>query len=67
MSKSVKVARLPKCDMCEDGTLAQYDAKTKMGPWANMCGPHFNMYAANNGELGTGRGQELILDTEGND
>lgn len=64
MSKSVTVTRLPKCDMCKDGTLAQYDARTKMGPWANMCGPHFNMYSMT-GQLGTGLGQELILE-EGN-
>lgn len=62
MSDSVKVTRLPACDMCKDGTLAAYDAKTYLGPWANMCGPHFNMYAADNTKLGTGRGQKLILE-----
>lgn len=61
MSDSVKVSTLPKCDMCSEP--AEYDAKTKQGPWAYMCGPHFNMYAANNGALGTGMGQKLILDS----
>lgn len=62
MSDSVKVTRLPKCDMCKDGTLAEYDAKTNRGPWAYMCGPHYNMNAANNTKLGTGVGQKLILE-----
>ena len=63
MSKSVKMRRLPKCDFCKDDTLAQYDARTLAGSWANMCKAHwkrFRMYL----ELGTGKGQELILDEE---
>lgn len=62
MSKSVNVPHLPKCDMCKDGTLARYDGKTKFGPWANMCANHFDFHGVG---LGTGRGQELILE-EGN-
>lgn len=58
MSKSVTVTRLPKCDLCKDGTLAQYDGKTTHGPWANMCEPHFQLLGVG---LGTGLGQELIL------
>ena len=52
----VVVSRLPKCDFCP--TTAQYDAKTRMGPWANMCPTHFRMYGYG---LGLGRGQKLIL------
>lgn len=60
MGKQVEVSRLPFCDMCRDGqTLAKYDAKTTMGPWANMCEKHWKQYSL--GTLGTGLGQELIL------
>lgn len=64
MSKSVKVSKLPTCNICNDGTtLAKYDGKTRMGPWAYMCETHFDLDGVG---LGTGRGQELILDLEGN-
>lgn len=59
MSDSVKVTRLPKCDMCKDGTLAAYDGKTYQGPWANMCDIHFLLEGVG---VGTGRGQKLILE-----
>ena len=52
----VKVEVLPKCDFCD--RQAAYDGKTKMGPWANMCEAHFNVYGIG---LGLGRGQRLIL------
>ena len=61
MSKSVKMRRLPKCDFCKDDTLARYDARTYIGSWANMCEPHW-MQMRMHSELGTGKGQELILD-----
>jgi hypothetical protein len=54
MSTSVKVQQLPSCDIC--GKQAEYDAKTIMGPWANMCESHFNELGTG---LGTGRGQKL--------
>ena len=63
MSASVKVPKLPKCDFCQDETLAQYDARTTLGSWANMCEAHwkrFRMYL----ELGTGKGQRLLLKEE---
>ena len=59
MSEQVKVARLPDCDLCNDK--ARYDAKTLHGQWAYMCHTdwiRWRMYAS----LGTGKGQELILD-----
>jgi len=52
----VVVSRLPKCDFC--GKQAQYDGKTVMGPWANMCPTHFRMYGRG---LGLGKGQKLVL------
>jgi hypothetical protein len=54
MSTSVKVQQLPSCDIC--GSQAEYDAKTTMGPWANMCQPHFEQLGVG---LGTGLGQKL--------
>jgi hypothetical protein len=65
--------RASPCDFCAadeaknetDGTLslqaselALYDGMTDLGPWANMCEPH---YALHGGGLGTGRGQRLVL------
>ena len=38
--------------------LAEYDGATTMGPWANMCEAHFNLYGTG---LGLGRGQRLII------
>ncbi len=64
MSRSVKVARLPKCDFEHRGgcfNAARYDGKTKQGSWANMCEQHFEIYGVG---LGTGRGQKLLLDKE---
>lgn len=61
MGKSVIVPELPKCDFCAEAhhtNDAHYDAKTKLGPWANMCDGHFAMYGIG---LGTGLGQKLIL------
>jgi len=52
----VVVSKLPKCDFCS--ATAQYDGKTRMGPWANMCPMHFRTYGVG---LGLGRGQKLIL------
>jgi hypothetical protein len=56
MSKSVKVSQLPNCDIC--GAVAEYDGKTTMGPWANMCLNHFKQLGVG---LGTGRGQKLVM------
>jgi hypothetical protein len=44
------------CNICSDdfkGTM--YDAKTRMGPWANMCRACFEVYGVG---LGTGLGQK---------
>ena len=60
MSFSVVVTKLPKCDFCEND--ARYDAKTFIGPWANMCGTHWALYGP--GKLGTGFGQMLITANE---
>ena len=58
---SVFVSRshLPNCDICSDGTLAEYDASLPVygGSWANVCKRHF---LAAGCTLGVGRGQRLI-------
>lgn len=56
MSDQVVVSVLPKCDFCT--ATAAYDAKTHMGPWANLCKQHFAVYGVG---VGTGRGQRLVL------
>lgn len=43
-----------KCDFC--GKEAEYDGKTKFGPWAYMCQQCFARYGIG---LGLGRGQKL--------
>jgi hypothetical protein len=52
----VTVEWLPKCDFC--GNTADYDGKTWIGGWANMCKPHFSAFGVG---LGLGKGQKLIL------
>jgi hypothetical protein len=52
------------CDLCSEAgltTQAEYDAKTTMGPWANLCQEHFDDYGVG---LGLGRGQKLIVGTK---
>ena len=58
MAIEVTVAALPECDFCKDGTLANYDGKTALGPWGYMCDAHFCMYGIG---VGTGYGQRLLL------
>lgn len=52
----VEVTELPKCNFCN--AEAEYDGKTRMGPWVNMCELHFKIYGIG---LGLGKGQKLIL------
>jgi hypothetical protein len=47
----------PPCDFC--GRPAAVDGKTKMGPWAYMDIPCFEIYGIG---LGLGRGQRLLID-----
>ncbi len=49
------------CDFCSDGTEADYDGKTKMGPWAYMCETHFQSMGIG---LGSGKGQKLVTRAE---
>ena len=48
------VLTFPGCDFCPG--LAEYDGKTKAGPWAYICGDHFKMLGVG---LGLGKGQQL--------
>lgn len=50
------VSELPMCSFCKT-TEARYDAKTRIGPWANMCLHCFEYYGIG---LGEGLGQELV-------
>jgi len=66
MGKQVVVFELPDCDICADGTKAKYDAKTRRGPWGNLCEPCWKRHTYRH--LGTGFGQELVLKvTDGSD
>lgn len=58
---TAEVPQIPDCDMCVDGTRAEYDAKTSQGPWAYMCRNHYGQWGIG---LGTGKGQRLILKEE---
>lgn len=60
MSKYVRVASLPDCDLC--GEPARLDVKTTRGPWGNFCVPCATSSGLWNGQLGTGIGQALVLD-----
>lgn len=58
-----EVATIPVCDFCKQAnpeatTPADFDGKTKQGPWANMCSTHYGIYGVG---LGLGRGQRLVL------
>lgn len=63
MSTEVKVSKIPKCDFCDSD--AEYDGKTRHGPWANMCKFHWDLHGI--GKLGTGYGQKLIKETKNED
>jgi hypothetical protein len=61
MSEQVEMAEIPKCDLCKDGTLAEYDARLPGvgGSWGYVCGAHWAIEGP--GQLGTGHGQRLVL------
>ncbi len=62
--KTVTVAELPHCGLCEmEGRAepAEYDGRTITGPWAFMCQLHYDQYGVG---LGTGKGQKLVLPTK---
>lgn len=56
MSTQITLDKLPQCNFCPN--TAHYDGATLMGPWAYMCDDHYACYGIG---LGTGRGQELVL------
>lgn len=52
----------PDCDFCAQAgrvESAHYDGKTRLGPWAAMCGSHFAEYSA--GRTGTGVAQRIVI------
>lgn len=67
MGSKVSMTTLPTCDTCKQKgreAVAEFDAKTIWGPWANMCRPCWESLAMYN-DLGTGKGQQLELRTAG--
>ena len=54
---TVEVLELAICDFDCDKK-AQYDGRTKLGPWAYMCQEHFEQHSVG---LGLGKGQKLVL------
>ena len=64
MGRIVTVRELPRCDFCAiEGTdvAAEYDFRTKHGPWANGCERHWRVNRASS-QLGTGHGQLLAIE-----
>lgn len=59
--KVVVVAEIPACNFCTDGTPGPYDFATTMGPWANGCERHWEMYRASP-TLGVGSGQLWVTE-----
>jgi len=57
MTDKAYVPLKPFCDFHPEVT-ADYDGKTVMGPWANMCTPCFERQGVG---LGTGRGQRYVV------
>lgn len=59
---TVKVSKIPNCDICKEkdrgNVLAVMDGRTIFGPWANMC--EYCTYAYSVG-LGIGLGQRFVL------
>lgn len=53
----VEVDAIPDCDL-HPGRPAYADAKTRGGPWGNLCHECFEHHGCS---LGLGRGQELVL------
>jgi hypothetical protein len=57
----VEVSELPLCNFQhQTPTLAEYDARTVLGSWANMCALHYHLHGIG---LGLGKGQRLVLRT----
>ena len=50
------ITNRPACDFCHQP--AEYDGKTKLGPWAYMCQKCFAIFGVG---LGLGKGQQLII------
>lgn len=62
MSDRVEVVGSRECDIHKHllgtpGVRAEYDGRTKSGPWAHMCGECFAKHGVG---LGTGVGQKLV-------
>lgn len=42
--KTIQINELPKCNIPQCNKTADYDEKTRMGPWANLCKEHHKIY-----------------------
>lgn len=67
MSDVAKVQTAPTCDICVhvfgsiDPATAKYDLRTITGQWAFVCEEHRGTHAMSQ-QLGTGKGQRLLLE-----
>lgn len=66
MTEKYWMSEIPaKCDTCDTPIKNKfYDAKTEMGPWANMCPSCFGL-GPGIGKLGQGFGQEYTKQSDG--
>lgn len=65
MSDTATVTNLPLCDLCKmtaTEQLAYADARIGSGGWGYVCKQHFDYHRC---ELGTGKGQRLVLKEDG--
>ena len=56
--KKTYVLELPTCNIPGCKAPARYDVPTRLGPWGNICGTHYDLYASRNAET---LGFELII------
>ena len=67
MSTSVVLTKHVYCDLCKlwnkkPKVIAYYDARTKLGPWGNLCENHFQSETYR--KLGVGYGQKIEYKVE---
>ena len=60
-TNTVTVDELPDCNFCTgtNPTPAKYDARIHGGSWGYVCQTHFMAFGC---ELGTGKGQMLVIE-----
>lgn len=59
MNNEMKMGVIPDCDLCKDGTPAEYDSRLPGYGWGYVCADHWRRYGP--GQLGIGHAQRLVL------